>query len=132
MQTGALDNSIDVNKKLQSQIQDILEAIDASESFVKGLDFNAFSNDQKTIYAIERSLGIVGVTAKRLPWDLVNSHSQINWRDIMGLGEKLTYGLFEVDLADLWRILNEDLPALKQLIGDLATDLPTSEPECAE
>jgi len=125
MQTGT-DNSFDVNKKLQSQIQDILEAIDASESFVVDMDFNAFSNDQKTIYAIERSLGIVGVTAKRLPWDLVNSHAQVNWREIMGLGEKLTFGLFEVDLADLWRITSEDLPKLKQLMTDLTVELTKS------
>jgi uncharacterized protein with HEPN domain len=115
--------AFNANQRLQSQIQDILEAINASESFVKGMDFSAFSSDQKTIYAIERSLGIVGVTAKRLPWELVNSHTQINWREIMGLGEKLTFGLFEVDLADMWRVITEDLPKLKQLIATLESEL---------
>ncbi len=115
--------AFNANQRLQSQIQDILEAINASESFVVGMDFSAFSSDQKTIYAIERSLGIVGVTAKRLPWELVNSHNQINWREIMGLGEKLTFGLFEVDLADLWRIISEDLPKLKQLMATLELEL---------
>jgi len=115
--------AFNANQRLRSQIQDILEAINASESFVAGMNFNAFSSDQKTIYAIERSLGIVGVTAKRLPWELVNSHNQINWREIMGLGEKLTFGLFEVDLADLWRIISEDLPKLKQLMATLELEL---------
>jgi uncharacterized protein with HEPN domain len=124
MQTSSNPSiAFNANQRLQSQIQDILEAINASESFVTGMDFSAFSSDQKTIYAIERSLGIVGVTAKRLPWELVNSHTQINWREIMGLGEKLTFGLFEVDLGDLWRIITEDLPKLKQLISTLESEL---------
>ncbi|MDX1978422.1 MAG: HepT-like ribonuclease domain-containing protein [Pseudanabaenaceae cyanobacterium bins.68] len=117
----------DPNKKLQSQIQDILEAIDASESFVEDMDFNQFSGDQKTIYAIERSLGIVGTTAKRLPWELVNNYSEINWREIMGLGEKLTFGLFEVDIADLWRVLQDDLPKLKQLMVEIQSEMNTTD-----
>jgi uncharacterized protein with HEPN domain len=113
------ESSSNNSKRLQSQIQDILEAIDATESFVADMDFNAFSNDQKTIYAIERSLGIVGATAKRLPWEFVNGFTQINWREIMGMGEKLTYGMFEVDLADLWKVIQDDLPKLKLLIHEL-------------
>lgn len=113
----------DPNRRLQSQIQDILEAINATESFVQGLDFNQFSEDQKTIYAIERSLGIVGTTAKRLPWELINNYSEINWREIMGLGEKLTFGLFEVDIADLWRLIQEDLPKLKQLMQEIQAEM---------
>ncbi|MFN5967339.1 MAG: DUF86 domain-containing protein, partial [Pseudanabaena sp.] len=58
---------ININHRLEVQIQDILEALTATESFVAGIDFLDFSCDQKTIFAVERAISIIGATAKRLP-----------------------------------------------------------------
>lgn len=108
-------------ERLESHIQDILEAIDATESFIEGMSFNDFSQDQKTIFAVERSVGIVGMTAKRLPTDFIDQYSEINWRNITGLGDKLTFGVFEVDLAVLWNATQQEIPRLKTLMASLVT-----------
>jgi uncharacterized protein with HEPN domain len=106
-------------KRLESQIQDILEAIDVTELFIEGMNFADFSQDQKTIFAVERSMGIVGITAKRLPTDFIDRYREIDWRNITGLGDKLTFGIFEVDLSVLWNVTQEDMPKLKKLIMSL-------------
>jgi uncharacterized protein with HEPN domain len=106
-------------KRLESQIQDILEAIDVTEEFINGMSFTDFSQDQKTIFAVERSVGIIGTTAKRLPTDFIDRYAEINWRNITGLGDKLTFGIFEVDLAVLWAATQQDIPKLKKLMTSL-------------
>jgi len=103
----------DIDKRLESQIQDILEASDVTEEFIADMTFPDFIQDQKTIFAVERSLGIVGATAKRLPISFQDNYPDIPWRDIIGIGDKLTYGYFETDLAVLWAVAKQHLPMLK-------------------
>ncbi|MGQ9865982.1 MAG: HepT-like ribonuclease domain-containing protein [Pseudanabaenaceae cyanobacterium] len=113
-----VDRSLENFKRLQAQIQDIVEAIEATETFVAGMDFATFRCDPKTVYAVERSLGIIGATAKRLPWEFIDRHPQLNWREIIGLGDRLMYGVFETDLAVLWQALQSELPPLKKLMEE--------------
>ncbi len=48
-------------------LQDILNAIDDVETFVYGMEFNDFSGDKKTIYAVMKALEIIGEATKNLP-----------------------------------------------------------------
>ena len=104
------------NHRLEVQIHDILEAIAATESFVAGLDFLEFSRDQKTIFAIERSIGIIGATARRLPISFMDQYPQINWRHLTGVGDSLMFGYLEVDLNTLWALIQQDVPFIKDLM----------------
>ncbi len=48
-------------------IQDILEAIAEVKDFTKGMKFEDFVNDKKTINAVVRSLEIIGEATKKIP-----------------------------------------------------------------
>ncbi len=111
------------NHRLEVQIQDILEAIAAAESFVEGIDFLEFSRDQKTIFAIERALGLIGATAKRLPISFMDQYPQINWRRLTGIGDSLMFGYLEVDLNTLWDLTQQDVPFIKDLMRNAIADL---------
>ncbi len=111
------------NHRLEVQIQDILEAIAAAESFVEGIDFLEFSRDQKTIFAIERALGLIGATAKRLPISFMDQYPQINWRRLTGIGDSLMFGYLEVDLNTLWDLTQQDVPFIKDLMRNAISDL---------
>ena len=50
-------------------LNDIIESIDRIEQYTKGMSFDAFSNDQKSIDAVVRNLEIIGEAANRLPDD---------------------------------------------------------------
>jgi len=105
------------------QIQDILEAISATESFVKGIDFLEFSRDQKTIFAIERALGLIGATARRLPISFMDQYPQINWRRLSGVGDSLMFGYLEIDLNTLWELTQQDVPFIKELMKQAIANL---------
>jgi uncharacterized protein with HEPN domain len=111
------------NHRLEVQIQDILEAIAATESFVSGIDFMQFSRDQKTIFAVERAIGLIGATAKRLPISFMDQYPQINWRRLTSVGDSLMFGYLEVDLNTLWELTHKDVPFIKELMRKAIANL---------
>lgn len=111
------------NHRLEVQIQDILEAIAATESFIAGIDFLEFSRDQKTIFAVERAVGIIGATAKRLPISFMDRYPQINWRRLSGIGDILMFGYLEIDLKTLWELTQKDIPFVKDLMSKVIATL---------
>ena len=48
-------------------LTDIIEAALRIETYLEGLDFNAFSLDSKTVDAVVRNLEIIGEAAKKVP-----------------------------------------------------------------
>ena len=48
-------------------LEDILMALEKSQQFIAGMDAEAFSHDDKTVYAVVRALAIVGEPASRSP-----------------------------------------------------------------
>ncbi|NMF56783.1 HepT-like ribonuclease domain-containing protein [Pseudanabaena yagii] len=106
---------IDNNKhRLEVQIHDILEALTATESFVAGIDFLDFSRDQKTIFAVERAISIIGATSRRLPISFMDRYPEINWRSLTSIGDSLMFGYLEVDLNTLWKLAQQDVPFIKE------------------
>jgi len=117
----SIPDEINNNHRLEVQIQDILEAIAATESFVAGIDFLQFSRDQKTIFAVERAISIIGATTRRLPISFMDCYPQINWRSLTSVGDSLMFGYLEVDLNTLWKITQQDVPFIKaQMKGAIA------------
>jgi len=51
-------------------LKDILEALDAIEKFVEGMDFEDFKNDDKTSSAVIRKFEIIGEASKNIPEEI--------------------------------------------------------------
>jgi uncharacterized protein with HEPN domain len=100
-------------------LDDILEAIDRVEEYVKGLSFDAFSKDRKTVDAVARNLEIIGEAANRLPDEFKEKHSEIEWHKVVGLRHRIIHEYFGIDLAIVWQILQKDLPSLRQNLSHI-------------
>jgi len=55
------------NRIYLDYVQDILDSIRDIESFVKGVRFEEFKKDRKTINAVVRSIEVIGEASKRIP-----------------------------------------------------------------
>jgi uncharacterized protein with HEPN domain len=97
-------------------LMDILDSIEKIENFVEGFDFEEFSKDPKTIYAVIRALEIIGEATKKLPNSLKVEHPEVPWRDMAGLRDKVAHDYFGVDLEVVWDTAIDDAPSLKPLI----------------
>jgi len=90
-----------------------LAAIVSIESFVAGLDFNAFETDDKTLSAVIRKLEIIGEAVKQLGEDIRQTHPEIPWKQIAGMRDKLIHFYFGVNAHLVWQTIHSRLPELK-------------------
>jgi uncharacterized protein with HEPN domain len=65
--------------------------------------------------AILRPLTIIGEAAKRVSAEFRASHPEVPWRQIAGFRDVVVHDYARVDLQEVWRIPQEDLPALVML-----------------
>lgn len=93
---------------------DIVESIERVEQYIKGISFEEFIKDQKTIDAVVRNLEIIGEAASRLPDDFKERHSNIEWHKVVGLRHRIVHVYFGIDLQIIWEIVQKDLPLLLQ------------------
>jgi uncharacterized protein with HEPN domain len=62
-------------------IEDIIEAMDDAVNFVKGMEYDVFVKDRKTVYAEVRAIEIIGEAVKKIPASVKNRYSQIPWNE---------------------------------------------------
>jgi len=103
-------------------LNDIRQAIDRIEQYIKNLSFDAFSDDQKSVDAVVRNLEIIGEVANRLPVEFKEKYSEIEWHKVIGLRHRIIHEYFGIDLEIIWQILHKDLLELKQKIMQILSD----------
>ncbi|MGB9621980.1 MAG: DUF86 domain-containing protein [Brevinematia bacterium] len=103
----------------QDYLKDILDSIDDIESFIRSMSFEDFKRDKKTIYAVVRSIEVIGEATKKIPKALKDKHKDVPWKKMAGMRDKLIHEYFGVDVEILWKTIKEDLPPLKPLIEEV-------------
>ena len=66
-----------------------------------------------------RQIEIIGEATKKLSTGIRERYSEIPWKDIAGMRDKLVHDYFGVDLAAVWDTVKKDIPALKSRLGNI-------------
>ena len=103
-------------RKFRDYIYDILENSKDIIEFTKGMEYNVFIKDKKTIKAVVRSLEIIGEAAKHVPVKIKNKYTDIPWSDIICMRNRLIHGYFGVDIEAVWQTVILDIPDLLEKI----------------
>lgn len=106
-------------RQVQDYLEDILDAIDAANSFVEGFSFEDFQSDQKTIFAVIRAIEIIGEASKCLPLSLRKQYPQVPWKSVAGMRDKLIHHYFGVNQQVLWNTVKSELVILKPIIQEI-------------
>ena len=104
-------------------LEDILNSIDSIEEFTRDMDYDEFEQDKKTVFAVVRAFEIIGEAVKSIPKEIRQEYSDIPWRSMSGMRDKVIHGYFGVDNKVLWKTLKEDLPELRPKIKKILDDL---------
>ncbi|PIP41920.1 MAG: hypothetical protein COX19_02285 [Desulfobacterales bacterium CG23_combo_of_CG06-09_8_20_14_all_51_8] len=114
--------SIKENERdVRDYLNDILEMIEDINKFIEGMSYENLVNDKKTLYAVIRCLEVVGEAVKKIPNSIRDEHSEMPWREIAGMRNKLTHEYFGIDIETIWDTIKEDLPALKEAVSRIIT-----------
>jgi uncharacterized protein with HEPN domain len=101
-------------------VNDMLSSIKDTYEFTKSMNYEDFFRDRKTTHATVRSLEIFGEAAKHIPQNIRDRHTDIPWKKIIGLRNRIAHDYFGIDLKLVWKIVKEELPELKPAIQRLS------------
>jgi uncharacterized protein with HEPN domain len=93
-------------------VEDILESCHKIMDYTKGISFEEFLVDVKTIDAVVRNFEIIGEAANRLPEDFKDLHPNIDWFRIRGFRNRIVHDYFGIDYSIVWQIKETYLPQL--------------------
>ena len=92
---------------------DMLQATRDAMEFTNGLTRTEFKNSLLHQNAVLKSLETIGEAASRLSDTTRTLHSEIPWRKIIGMRNRLVHVYFDVDIDTVWDAVQNDLPKLK-------------------
>ncbi len=102
----------DDKAKQRLYLHDILSAIGRIEAYAADGE-TTFFRDWKTQDAIIRQISIIGEAAGRLPVTMKTKHSDVPWKDIVGMRNIVIHNYVDTDLPTVWETVEQDLPRLK-------------------
>lgn len=80
----------------------------------KGMEKEVFLSDETLKRAFVRSLEIIGEAVKRLPNDVKQQYSHLEWRAMAGMRDRLIHGYFGVDYDIVWDAVTNKIAKLQQ------------------
>src|SRR3989344_1868013 len=93
-------------------LQHVLDSIFEIEKFMRGINKTKFNANKEKQNAVFRSLEVIGKAVKNISIDITVKYPYIEWSKIAGLRNKLIHHYFGIDLENIWKIIDEDLPKL--------------------
>lgn len=94
------------------RLQDMLDHTREATTLTQGRSRGDLNTDRVLSLALVRLLEIVGEAANRVPVEVQDRYTDIPWREIIGLRNRLIHGYGAIDLDIVWRIITADLPPL--------------------
>jgi uncharacterized protein with HEPN domain len=97
---------------------DIIEAIERIDQYASQ-GFVAFNNQELIQIWVVHHLQIIGEAAGSLSDSFCQQHPEIPWAQIISMRNILVHEYFGVDLNEIWKAVEQDLPVLKLQIQSL-------------
>ena len=107
-----------------SFLLDMLAPTHKALRFADGMTYAQFEQSDLHQNAIFKTLEIIGEAASRVSEATREAHAGIPWREIVGLRNRIVHAYFEIDVEVVWKIVQDDLPAL---IAQLESLVPREE-----
>lgn len=113
------------NNRLSDYLSHIQEATTNVRSFVEGLSKEEFLIDKRTQQAVVMSLIIIGEAATKIMdrySEFANAHSDVPWRNMRGMRNRIAHGYFDIDLNVVWDTAQIVIPELAKQLPDVIND----------
>lgn len=93
-------------------LEDILMSSGKILDYTKGMSFEQFMLDGKTVDAVIRNFEIIGEAANRLSEEVKDQYPSINWHRLRGFRNRIVHDYMGIDYKIVWNIKEEFLPSI--------------------
>ena len=100
------------------RLRDIQDAIDKIEKYTTRGKEEFFANELIQGWMLLQ-LQIIGEAMRSMDSIIYTQHPEISWRDIIDFRNLLVHEYFRVDLNIIWKIIEQELPLLKDQINSI-------------
>lgn len=108
----------------EAHVLDILEAARRALAFVAGMTDRQFLSDLKTQSAVLHQLTVLGEATRRVSEEFRHKHPDVPWKEMTGLRSRIVHDYDEVDLDQVWAVLDKDLARLIPQLEAIAKTEP--------
>ena len=102
-----------------ASLLDILYSAKQIHHYIEGMDEEAFYQDEKTQSAVIHRILLIGEAANRVSKEFQTKHTNIPWREIIGMRNLLIHTYDEVNLSMVWYAATHSVPGLIVLLEPL-------------
>jgi len=85
-------------------------------NFTSGISKKEFLSDEILQHAVMRLIQIIGESARGISSECKDRYTEIPWKAIIGMRNKLIHEYFRIDEERVWEVIIKDIPELIQLI----------------
>lgn len=100
-------------------IKHIRDAIELILEYTKDLKKSSFNSKDMIQDAVIRRIEIIGEAVKNISMKFKEKYSDIPWKIIAGMRDKLIHGYFNVDVERVWNVVIKDIPNIKKKIEEI-------------
>ncbi len=108
-------------------LSDIREAIRRIMAYTAGMTYEEFLEDTKTQDAVIRNLEVIGEATKNLSEGLREKYTEVPWRAMAGVRDRLIHHYFGVNLDIVWQIVDMELPKVASQLETISGEEKDSE-----
>ena len=112
-----------MSRSLLLYCDDILDAIEAIDEYVRGTTFEEFVNDPMRSDAVLYQLVIIGEAVRQIPEAVREHYPEIEWRKVAGVRDVIVHGYHRVELSIVWSIMAHQLGPLRDVVRRLVDDV---------
>jgi len=99
------------------RVEDILSCIKKIKEYTRGMTYEQFCEDEKTIDAVIRNMEIIGEAAGFIPLEIQAKYPELAWLEMRGMRNMMAHEYFGVSLSIIWRTIEQDLDPLADGLG---------------
>lgn len=104
----------------------LLHMVEASQTalqFVSGRERSDLKTDQMLLFAVVRAIEVLGEAANKVSEDVRIANTNIPWKAIVGMRNRLIHAYFDVDTDMVWETIHVEIPALLPHLQGLLSHL---------
>ncbi len=90
-----------------------------ARDILSGKDRSDYDQEVVLRLALTHLVQVIGEAAQQVSKEFQAAHSQVPWREIIGMRHRIVHDYLNVDEDVVWEVVKDDLPRLASIITNI-------------